>query len=449
MTNLPAIPETIPGGPPVILDASPEIEASKQRLITVGFLIVILGFGGLGAWAALAPLRSASVAPGFVKVASERKTVQHLEGGIVKEILVQDGDEVTAGQVLLRLDDMAARSRVELLQGKHDSLTVTLARLQAEREGLKSIAFPPEFDARRTQERVSRLIAGEEEVFRTRRAKLDGQMNILRQRLSQFDEQVQGLQLQIKSTTTQLALVAEETDAAEFLLKKGVYEKPKYLALKRTTAKLEGEKGAHQSKIAEIKEQAAEVKLRIIDIEKKWDEEINAELQRVRTELFDTEERLRAAVNTLERTDITAPQHGTVVALAVHTIGGVIKAGGPILDIVPRDDSLIVEARIRPEDIDIVHEGLPAEVRLTAFNYRSTPTFQGRLAHLSADRLVDQSGNRPYYVAKVELDPESVKGFDLYPGMPAEVYLLTGERTTLQYILKPIVDSMHRGLLEQ
>ena len=436
---------------PMAVDELPgyfaKIDRGRKRLIALGFSIVLLGFGGLGAWAALAPLQSAVVAQGIVKVSSERKTVQHLEGGVITDILVNEGDRVDAEQLLIRLDNTTPKARVELLQSKLDRLRATLARLLAEQTGLDTIEFPKDLLQRRDDDKVARLIASEQEVFKSRREALAGEKEVLLQRGRQYQEQIAGLKTQISSTRVQLGTIKEEKDAVEILYKKGVYEKPRYLELKRALARLQGQIGAHRSSIAQVEERIGEVELRIIDLEKKRAEQINTEMQKVQSEIFDTEETLRAARNTLERTDVRAPQAGTVVGLSVHTVGGVIRPGGDILDIVPEGDVLVVEARVRPEDIDIVHEGLEAEVLLTAFNRRTTPALPGFVTRVSADSFADDTGT--FYRIRVEIDPQHITDLELYPGMPAEVYLLTGQQTALAYLLKPIEDSLRRGLLEE
>jgi HlyD family type I secretion membrane fusion protein len=447
--NEPAVPSSPFSGPEIQVAPSLEVDSSSKRLIWFGFSIILLGFGGLGSWATVAEIQSAAIASGFVKVASERKTVQHLEGGIIKEILVQDGDQVEKGQVLIRLDKVSAQARVGLLQGKYEGLLAKLARLQAELKGHDQIDFPEKLVERSQGRRLASVISGEREVFKSRRETLIGEMDVMNQRIAQYEEQIAGLETQIGSTTRQLDTIREELQAAGTLYKKGIYEKPRYLALKRSTAKLEGDIGAHRSSIAQVNQRISEIRLRVIDLQKKRREEINQQLQTVQAEIFDTEEHLRAAKDTLERTEIRAPRDGTVVGLSVHTIGGVIKAGDAILGIVPRDDALVVEAQVRPDDIDIVHKGLAAEVRLTAFDRRTTPALPGTVTLVSADSFSNPNGDRSYYRATVEIDPSHERDIDLYPGMPAEVYVVTGKRTVLDYLVKPVVDGFRRGLREE
>jgi membrane fusion protein, epimerase transport system len=431
-----------------VVEFSSAMEKSRRRLVTAGGLVLVLGFGGLGAWSALAPLKSAALAPGVVKVASERKTVQHLEGGIVKEILVKEGQEVRAGQVLVRLDDLNARARHSTLQAAHDSLSAEFARLEAERDGLATLVFPPGLAQRKADPRVARLLDGETQLFASHRAAMRGQVDVLRQRKQQNEEKITGRKTQAESTQTKLDYVAEEIKGAETLLEIGMYTKTRYYALKRAEADLQGDTGRLRAEIAETRALNGETDLRIMDLRNQMRKDASDRLQDVRAKLDDLNERLDSAADTLARSEIVARQSGTIIGLQIHTLGGVVKPGAAILDIVPKDDKMIVEAHVRPEEIDKVHKGLPAEVRFTAFNARATPVFPGRVSRVSADRFTDPHSGAAFYVTQIEMDPTQVAALTLQPGMPAEVYILTGERTALDYILKPIKDQMHRGMLE-
>jgi HlyD family type I secretion membrane fusion protein len=433
----------------VVVDLFPQVEKSRRRLITAGLLVIGLGFGGLGLWAAFAPLTSAALAPGVVKVASERKTVQHLEGGTVKEIVVAEDQEVAAGDVLVRLDDTVPKARHSLLQGQHDVLSAEIARLEAEREGLPRISFPPSLLERKADPRVADLMRGEELLFDSRRSALNGQVRVLAQRKQQLHEKISGRQTQVEATRVKRDYITEEIKGADELMKVGMYLKPRYFALKRNEAELDGEVGRLRSEIAESRELIGETDMRIMDIRNQALKEINDRLQELRAKHYDTGERLSAAAESLARTQIRAPHAGTVLGLQVHTIGGVIKPGETILDIVPKDDKLIVEAKVRPDDIDVVHKGLPAEIRFTALNWRTTPILPGTVTRISADRFTDAKTGLPYYLAQVEVDPRKMPKLTLQPGMPAEVFIITGERTTLDYLLKPIRDQLHRGMLEE
>ncbi len=432
-----------------VIDFAQEIDKSRQRMVFMGAIVLIVGFGSLGAWAAFAPMKSAALAQGVVKVASERKTVQHLEGGIVQDILVKEDQEVAAGEILVRLDDINARTRYDMLQGGYDALAAEFARLEAERDERPSLLFPEDLLKRIDDPKVANLLEGEQRLFLSRREGVQGQINVLRQRKQQNGEKIGGRQTQMAATRTKLGYIKEEIKGAESLMEVGMYTKTRYFALRRAEADLNSDIGRLQADIAETRALNGETDLRIMDLRNQLQTEINNKLQEIRLKLDDIRERRDAAKYALARSEIVAPQAGRVIGLQVHTIGGVIKPGGAILDIVPKDDKMIVEARIRPEDIDLVHKELPAEVRFTAFNSRTTPVFPGKVVRVSADRFTDPNRGIPFYLAQIEIDPKHVSNLTLQPGMPAEVYIVTGERTALDYLTRPIRDQIHRGMLEE
>ena len=432
-----------------VIDFAQEIDKSRQRMVFMGAIVLIVGFGSLGAWAAFAPMKSAALAQGVVKVASERKTVQHLEGGIVQDILVKEDQEVAAGEILVRLDDINARTRYDMLQGGYDALAAEFARLEAERDERPSLLFPEDLLKRIDDPKVANLLEGEQRLFLSRREGVQGQINVLRQRKQQNGEKIGGRQTQMAATRTKLDYIKEEIKGAESLMEVGMYTKTRYFALRRAEADLNSDIGRLQADIAETRALNGETDLRIMDLRNQLQTEINNKLQEIRLKLDDIRERRDAAKYALARSEIVAPQAGRVIGLQVHTIGGVIKPGGAILDIVPKDDKMIVEARIRPEDIDLVHKELPAEVRFTAFNSRTTPVFPGKVVRVSADRFTDPNRGIPFYLAQIEIDPKHVSNLTLQPGMPAEVYIVTGERTALDYLTRPIRDQIHRGMLEE
>jgi len=432
-----------------VIDFAQEIDKSRQRMVFMGAIVLTVGFGSLGAWAAFAPMKSAALAQGVVKVASERKTVQHLEGGIVQDILVKEDQEVAAGEILVRLDDINARTRFDMLQGGYDALAAEFARLEAERDERPSLLFPDDLLKRIDDPKVANLLEGEQRLFLSRREGVQGQINVLRQRKQQNGEKIGGRQTQMAATRTKLGYIKEEIKGAESLMEVGMYTKTRYFALRRAEADLNSDIGRLQADIAETRALNGETDLRIMDLRNQLQTEINNKLQEIRLKLDDIRERRDAAKYALARSEIVAPQAGRVIGLQVHTIGGVIKPGGAILDIVPKDDKMIVEARIRPEDIDLVHKELPAEVRFTAFNSRTTPVFPGKVVRVSADRFTDPNRGVPFYLAQIEIDPKHVSNLTLQPGMPAEVYIVTGERTALDYLTRPIRDQIHRGMLEE
>lgn len=401
------------------------------------------------AWATLAPLTTAALANGFVKVAGQRKTIQHLEGGIVREILVREGQTVSKGQVLLRLVDVTAKARLALLMVERDALLAEMARLEAERDGRAAPVFADTLIARRQEDAVGRLIAGELNLFNSRRASFLGQIEVLEQRKRQAREKIEGRLSEIATTRTQLDFILEELRGAESLLEQGMYLRTRYYALKRTEANLEGMIARLSADVAEAQAQVGETDLRILDLRNQLSREVNDRLQDIRAKLRDLAERVDAAADVLARTEIVAPDAGTVIGLQVHTAGGVVAAGAPILQIVPNDDRLVVEAQVQLQDINRIWPGMPAEVRFTAFNSRATPVFAARVSRVSPDRFVDTARQRAYFVAQVEIDRNLAATIELRPGMPAEVYFVEGKRTLLDYLVKPVREQLRRAMTER
>jgi HlyD family type I secretion membrane fusion protein len=412
----------------------------------------VLFFGGLGSWAALAPLSSAAVAPGTVRVESHRKTVQHLEGGIIRELGVGEGDEVARDQVLIRLDRTQAEARYQAVRNQYQSLKAAEARLVAEREGHTRIAFPQKLVRERDDPRVAEILAGQEQIFNTRRRSFEGRSKILEQRIEQLKSQIRGLEAQVAAEERQIELIADETADVQDLVQKGLERKTRLLALQRQAALLGGSQAQHLAEIAGAEQAIGETELQIFNLTDRLAAEIASELRDVQALLVEAEEELKAADDMLRRRDIRAPIAGTVVNLLVFTPGGVIEPSQPILDIVPRDDELLVEAQVSPLDIDVVKPGLEAQVRLTAFKQRSTPTLAGQVRHVSADHLVDEKTGTAYYEAEVMIDAEAqvqLESVELYPGMPAEVMIMTGKRTLWDFLVTPVTESFARAFREQ
>ena len=426
-----------------------DLARSSRRLMLTGSLSLLFGAGALGSWAALAPLTTAALANGYVKVAGERKTIQHLEGGIVRDILVREGQTVSKGQVLLRLVDVTARARQALLMMEHDALLAEFARLEAERDNRPSPVFSETLIARRQNDAVSRLLAGELNLFNSRRAAFVGQVDVLEQRKRQAREKIDGRLSEVAATRTQLDFILEELRGAESLLEQGMYLRTRYYALKRTEANLEGTIARLTADVAEAQAQIGETELRIIDLRNQLGREVNDRLQDIRAKLRDLAERIDASAEVLSRTEVVAPDAGTVIGLQVHTAGGVVAAGEPIMQIVPTGDRLVVEAQVQVQDINRIWPGMPAEVRFSAFNSRATPVFTARVSRVSPDRFVDTARQRAYFVAQVEIDRHLAGAIELQPGMPAEVYFVEGEQTPLDYLLKPLREQFRRAMIER
>ncbi len=432
--------------------AGPRVPPSETRsLILLGFVIIALAFGGMGGWAALAPLDSAAIAPGVLVVEGQRKVVAHLEGGIVHEIFVQEGSSVEAGDVLIRLDDTQAGANVDLLRKQRDFALVRQARLIAEKEGWAALRFPDELIARQDSAEIAELLASEQRLFEERQRSKAGQIDILRERIVQLKEQIRGISAERTARQTQVAIMKDELVGLRELHEKGYYPRTRVLEMERQLAALTGEVGSASANIAKAETGIGEAELQIVQVEQEFREHAVTELRDVEKQLSDLTERLVVARDILQRIDIVAPQSGFVQKLSVHTIGGVVRGGEPLLEVVPVEKELLIEAQISPLDIATIAPGQETEVRFSALKSRSTPVIFGRVETVSADRIVNERANTIYYLARIVVNEEERKKLadhKLQAGMPADVIIKTGERTFMEYLIKPIEDSLARSLNE-
>jgi HlyD family secretion protein len=442
---------------PIRASLSPaQIDAGTWRRLALGIGLLVLMFGAGGFWMATAPLNAAANAPGMVSADSQNKTIQHLEGGIIKAILVEEGSKVEPGQVLVQLDDTRANANYNLVMGQLWAALALDARLKAERDGAAAIAFAPELLAKQDDPAVASIMQTEKQIFASRRDSLAGEAAILRQQMSQYSEEITGLHAQAVAIDHQIGFIRDETLDTTYLVGKGLAPKPKLLTLQRTMSQLEGQRGQATAQIARSRQSIGELTLKIEQLSADRLNEVIDGLREVAGQIADLQQNRLASEDTLERLTIRAPQPGTVVRLLFHTLGGVVAPGTPVLEFVPRDDKLIVEARLKPEDIGFIHVGMPAEVRVHAYNQRRLPLILGKVTYVSADRLMekssDKAGEQAYYLTRVEVDPESVAalpGAKLYPGMATDVVIETGERTALDYLLTPITTSLRKAFREQ
>lgn len=432
-----------------------EHAANAWPIIRAGLLIIAVAFIGVGGWMAFAPLSGAVVAPGFVKVDTNRKTVQHQEGGIVKEIRVRDGDRVKAGQVLLVLDDVRVDASFDLVRQQLDAERARTARLNAEKSLASRITFPADLLARRSDARMAETLRREEVLFAARRETLESQIALLRQQKREIAEEVQALGSQVKAEEQGLKLQREELAANEDLLKQNFVGRIRVVTVQRAVADYESRIGEHQAELAKSRQRITETDIRIINLRTQYAQTAADELKDNANKVFELEERVRPSKDAAARQSILAPVSGEIVDLKVSTVGAVVGPRENLLDIVPEDPRLVIEARIRPEDVNNVALDAPVDVRLTSFKYRTTPIVEGRVTYRSADRLVDKTqgaaGAAPYYAIYVEVLPESLReagNLKLQAGMPAEVFIRTNERTALQYLLDPILAYMRRSLRE-
>ncbi len=425
---------------------------SARGAILAGLVIVLVFFGAFGGWAAIAPLNGAVVGDAIVKVEGNRKSVEHLDGGIVKVLNVKEGDHVQQGDVLIVLDDTDRRAEVDVLSQQLALLDAVEARLEAERDQRDAIEFPPELIAQADDPSVAAAMANQREEFAGRRTALEGQKQVLRQRSAQLDEAITGNQAQRQAYQEQLDSVVAEKDSLADLLSKGIISRSRTLQLERTESGIRGQLAQVDADIGKARQQIVEISEQIAQLGKDRAAEVANDLRETRTKLLDVKPRLNGARATLERTTIRAPYSGTVVDLAVFSVGGVIGRGERILDIVPDDTSLVVEARIRVEDIAELGPGMGAEVHFTAYKQRVTPLIHGVVREISADRLTDERTGVAYYTAAIAVNQDELAKspeIQLYPGMPATVMITTEARTALQYLLGPLTASFDRAFRQR
>jgi HlyD family type I secretion membrane fusion protein len=438
-------------------ESIPAMLAARRREAPVsrgamgyGFAIV-LGFWGLfGVAASTAPLDSAAVAQGVINVKNKQQVVQHLEGGLISAIHVREGDHVSAGDPLITLDIGKAEMVRTILTGRLMAARALAARLRADRDGLDGIEF--DFNnAELNNSEALDAMTGQLRIFEARRDALRSQREILKQRIGQLHAEIAGLREQIAAQTRQSELIDTEIKGVAALVKKGLERQSRLLSLQRAQAEIDKSQALARASIARGEQRIGETQLQGKDVQVQFLGEVVGEMREIDDAMFDYRERLRDAETTLERTQVRAGVDGVVVGLKVYTVGGVIAPGAEIMSLVPDDDPLIVEARVDPNDIDIVKTGLLARVRLTAFSQRSVDVVTGEVFTVSADRLTDPNTQMSYYLAKIRLDEESIpadaKG-RIIPGMGIEVMIRTGERTLFEYLTKPLRDSFARSLTE-
>lgn len=424
---------------------------SLGRPLIVGMCVVAAFFGAFIAWSAFAPLNSAAIANGEITVEGKRKTIAHLEGGIVSGIEVREGDVVKAGQVVVRFDRTQAEANLALVTGRYLAAKALEARLIAERDGLAAIRFDRGLADRGDNPEVAEMLAGQRSIFRARSQSLVQHKEILERRIQQYRAEILGLNGEVEAQARHLALLEEEIGALQGLIKKGMSGRSRMLELQREASEIQGNRARNEAAVARVRQNIAESELEINRLDTDRLNETVQALRDIQTQLYDFREQMRAAEDVLARTDVRAPIAGTVVDLQVHTMGGVMAPGEPLLDVVPRNGRLIVEARVKPEDIDIVQPGQDAHVRVTAFNAVTHVPLAAKVLTVSADRLLDQRTGEPYYTSTLELAKDvsgPVSDESLYPGMQAEVMIVTGARTPVDYLFEPLLARFNRAFRE-
>lgn len=418
-----------------------------RRTTYIGLAMLAVGVSTVGVWAATAPLASAVIAPAQVVVDSNVRRVQHPTGGVVAEILVNDGDRVKAGDVLVRLDETMTRANLALIENQLNQFWTRRARLRAEQDGRDSFVIPKEL-ADRNEPAIADIIDGETSLLLRRREAIAGQQSQLRERGAQIGEEIHGLTAQIDSKREQTRLIQRELEGVRQLFEKNLIPYARLTTLEREAARLTGEEGQLIAETARAKGRIAEIELQTLQVVQDQRREIATDLRETEIKIADLSERRIAALDQLARVVLRAPQDGMVHQKSVHTVGGVITAGEQLMLIIPEKDSLVVEARVDPQMIDRLRLGQSAKLRFPAFDTAITPDLDGRLTRVAADLTKDQQSGISYYVARIALDDGELAklgGKALVPGMPVEAYIQNGSRTAFAYLRKPLEDQLARA----
>ena len=421
-------------------------------IAVLGFAAIVLFAGGFGVWAATAPLSGAAIASGVVAADGQNVAIQHLEGGIIKEVRIQDGDLVEIGDVMFVMDGTDARAQRNRLTLQRIALRAQLARLVAERDLADEMAVSSDLLADAEEEGVEEIVAEQRGEFEARLSRFQQENVILNQRIASLREQVTGLEGQVEAGEQQRAVLAEEIDRKEKLLDRGLTGRDEYTELVRANAQLFGQLAQTRAQIASIRTQIIEAEEQVARATTQRVERAVTDLSDVRASLSDVDEQLRAADAVLDRVVVRAPSDGVIVSIARNKAGAVIAPGETMAELLPTSDALIVEARLSPLDIDVVSVGQDASLRFSALNTRVTPEVDARVSYVSADRLIDQATQEPYYTARLEIAetlPASIEREQIYPGMPVETFISTGDRTFFEYLTKPITDSFQRSFREE
>ena len=424
------------------------VETSMEDPKRVGLIIFFLVFGVFGVWASIAPLGSFANAPGTVNVRSYSQVVQHLEGGIISDIKVQNGDMVDAGQPLLEIDNTQSLAQLEIVNSQFVALKAREARLVAERDQLNQVGFPESLDESDTNARQE--MAAQTSIFNSQKASRESTIEVFQQRIGQLQSKLNGLG-SLKSAKEELtASYAEELEDVRELLNQGFADKTRLRELERNVASLKGDAAELAASVSSTEIQIGETRLQIIVTEQEFQNDVVNQLGETQTSLKDSSERIYALQDIVSRTIVRAPAAGIVSGMQFHTIRGVVAPGTPIANIVPQSEEFIVDAQVSPTDIDRVAIGMDATIRFSAFG-SAVPTIFGEVVNLSADRIIDENTGVPYYLARVVVTDEGKSNLGdliLLPGMPAEVFINTGSRTFMQYLFKPFSNALARSFIE-
>lgn len=439
---------------PQMAAPAPEVPTNDKRYIRFGILFLLLTLGTFTAWGTLAPLSSALIAPGEVMVDSYRKTIQHFEGGIVQEIFVRNGDLVEKGQPLIQLDNAQFQAQLDNSFTRMQIFKAELERLTAEQSFSDSVTFSQDLlESAKTDKDIANALKQQNALLSARMSAYKQESEALQTRLEQTDAQVQGINAQISGLEKQLALLAEEEEAYTTLYNEGLGDNKRARELNRSIISTQNEINSSQAEVARLKIQNTETQLQIATRKQDYLKDVGERLKQTQGNYFDILEKYQVAKDRVERSIIRAPEDGTIVDMKIHTIGSVANPGQPLMDLVPSDDSFVVESKVSPRDINDIYIGQQADIRFSAFDARTTKVIEGTVVNVSADRLLTEQDQAPYYLARIQVTEKGrsdmSEDMKLKAGMPAEVMIQRGERTLFNYLLKPLEDSFARSLKEK
>ncbi|MGP9634192.1 HlyD family type I secretion periplasmic adaptor subunit [Halomonas sp. AOP43-A1-21] len=444
--------DVTPQGPATIDGEAQEVlPTSDKGYRKLGYAILIIALGGFILWSVTASLAVAVVAPGNVSMESFKRTVQHLEGGIVRELLVSDGDQVEAGQPLVVLSDTQVRSQLEIAQSQYYINRAMEARLLAEQQGAELLEMPEELSSV-DNERVQQVSAVQQGLFQARRQSLQSTLEAMDEQIVQMQEQIDGLESRTRVNNQRISSLRSEAEDFRSLYREGLGDNQRLRELERQVLQYEGDNAEFQANMAQLRSQISENRMQKETTQQEFQAEVGEQLRNAQSQIAEAEERITSLTDQVNRTVVSAPVSGTIVGQQVHTVGAVIRPGDPIMDVVPSNDGFVVEARVPTRDIDNLFLGQLAEIRFSAFNQRLTNIIDGEIIHISADSFEDEATGQRYYKTRIRVTEsgreDMTEQMQLLSGMPAEVMIRTGERTFASYIAKPVTDMLARAIRE-
>ena len=425
---------------------------NRDVVMRRGIIVIVIALGGFLAWATLAPLTEGVVAMGTVVVDTEHKTIQHLEGGIIENLYVREGSEVKAGDVLVELSETQNRAQLELLESRYYGRLAEINRLNAERLLKEEISFSDDLVALRDDPVIADILSVQENLFQVRRRQYYGQIEVLRHRITQLEEQVRGLEASRGALLREQTLIEQDLESLIALRDQQLIDEGVLINRQREYEQTIGRLGSLVADIAATRVKVGETRQEILQIEHGWGREVSDQINAAQQQWFETRERIASVSDVLQRTTIVAPQDGKVIGLTVHTLGGVIPPGSPIMNIVPTEDRLMVEGQVRPLDIDNVYPGQTARLRFSAFSWRTTPQVEGTVERVSPDAFRDEEAGNAYYIARIVVPEEEMArlgDITIGPGMPVDIMFTGGERTAWSYLSDPLSDIMDKALVEE